>query len=526
MDELSEIEIRWNIPLNLEGVLARSDDLSRLIWNEDWADIAVPATWHVRNDKDSVSAIVPLEEALVEVRPSCSLYTSDEALVGLRLEDADIDAWIGTFRESWRQRAYGLARRLRVRTVFGDAHTPVPDCLGDPFPVEPTRIPLTEGSRCAPIANTVVDGIRCGGLAPIQGVAHRNEERGGVTVHHHRVRYRQPWHRQNLLVVATAGSYDFDEQRGRIRALGEGIERHLCGFPSAEVVAEVPRFGLTIECEDVYGPLALSDVTNRREYVSDLSRDVFVDEALVHYPSRCRPPHGFPGANSSGVAARSTVYEASVYAERELIERHALLWYWYGRARPRLVGRGADSDAQSLALVEELRGDGYAVEFRDLALTESEFTLDENRSISVIVCLLVKHDSLCSIGLGAGSRPSALRSSLLEAFDGVIDHYQSAEVEQVETIGDHRNWYRSPRNFAQISDFLEGGDEPTALAAPLTRKTSFVLVGKSDGLSCVRAVNPSLIPLFFGASNAPVGRADVAELIHRAGVGPFPHPLS
>lgn len=268
-------------------------------------------------------------------------------------------------------------------------------------------------------------------------------------------------------------------------------------------------------------------------------RPVAVPEDLVFYGyARARP--SVVRESSSGCALGSSHGDALQYALLELLERDALLRWWYGD-RPAARRALPDDPAQSVPLA--------ALERRGVRVSSFDLSGGEGAAVALLVTD-GPLGTLCGFGAEftwAGAVGKALGELL--SLTGVALHVRPDEARraaelarhphQIQTVDDHVLYSLTPHAQARVWSRLERSSVDGAAPRWTAQNLPELMRGlrgagrdvisvdltprwlAAQGLHCVRAVVPGLIPMHFGADL----QRDVICREFRGSVDPLPHPF-
>lgn len=260
----------------------------------------------------------------------------------------------------------------------------------------------------------------------------------------------------------------------------------------------------------------------------------------------------YTGANSSGVAAHTSLEDAFENALLECVERDAFMCRWLSRtAPPRIATKTLPGE-----FAARIRG------FSAMATELAVFDLSLDTVPVVMVVAVNRGIGFCTVGTSASPDP---QSALSHAFNEVafrLDefhrrgrvHSGAITPEEVRTPAQHALLYRQVR-YLRRAEFLWSAPESRTFAS-LARQTGpahlldaidaagfspllFDLSAASEGgadrtLHVARAIVPGLIPMSFGYGVQPLAPVRLAQV--RAHLGPtmkrkliyspFPHPFA
>ncbi len=204
-----------------------------------------------------------------------------------------------------------------------------------------------------------------------------------------------------------------------------------------------------------------------------------------------RPEQRIVPMASPGLAAGTDYVGCLLRGIYELVERDAMAIRWLARLEPPIVGyQSIEQDAGLRSAVDEVHGDGFTVEFRDL-------TLDLPFPVSLAVISNERRsEPLCvSMGLACSSSPSeALRKSFSEALLMMQNNYcfEDGGAPQLRTdvaigdlVADHER-HQSLQEFMgsqeHSSMFCPRDDSATTGIAPMEELEQSLRVLESHGL--------------------------------------------
>jgi ribosomal protein S12 methylthiotransferase accessory factor len=342
-----------------------------------------------------------------------------------------------------------------------------------------------------------------------------------------------------------------DFQHADLTAAFEALERR-CGFYTRQLPALRGSFARLHREQPVLDPRLLL-----LPEASPSSRLVPYDESLEvdwvpGYSLRHRAPLLVPARavflgyqedrlllheSSNGCALGGSLEEALLHALFELIERDAFLMTWYARRPVVRLELDAVADRRIPLLCDQAERLGYS-------LRAYRTTVDA--PLPSVWVMAVAHGERLPHTLssaGAHLRPEqAVLSALVEVvgsltmmapgFDLARGRACMADPTRVQTAMDHLHLFGVPEQFPQLAFLEQGGRQPLAEAfaaqAPLARGRS--LTGKLEalvqallehhpdvifveltprrlarqGLRCVRALVPGMLPMTFGHANRRV----------------------
>jgi ribosomal protein S12 methylthiotransferase accessory factor len=312
-------------------------------------------------------------------------------------------------------------------------------------------------------------------------------------------------------------------------AVGEAVERYseswadpgrLYRAPYSQVADHAfhPAW-LTLYTEEQYDrpgfPYARFDPDQPMEWVRGLfhKREVWVPAIAVFQRYACAANEAICQGTSNGLAAGTSIADASHRALLELIERDAVLFSWYTRTPGRriLVSR---ADVPEIArMIDDVEALGASIEL---------YRIDSRTPAYTVVCLGIGDGvnwPSCTVGFGADlDIHAATRKAVLEHgqigpyFRRVLRENRDpipARPEEIHTLQDHELYYL-PAGRASAFDFFRSTQEtatPIAEVPALSGSfedldVAFVDVTSPDlaatSYRVVRAVGKHFLPLYSG----------------------------
>jgi ribosomal protein S12 methylthiotransferase accessory factor len=282
----------------------------------------------------------------------------------------------------------------------------------------------------------------------------------------------------------------------------------------------------------------------------DTGADVWLPVFLTHFGARAALNQSFAQVTTSGLATGTSLFDASMHAICELVERDAFMITWLAQLPSgRLIPDSLDEATRRTIGQFEASG----LEIRTYLL---------KAGIDIPVVLSVVHGDGknwpgATVGLGAHADPvTATRSAILEqALMGPALRQQMLEhrlriprrASQVETPLDHALFY-VPRGRARAFDFLDSGKIAPVMLSELARPKRITLdlyktrladasvrvaiknltppaVATGNNLCVVRAVGTNLQSLHFGFGLTRSATKRLKTAIRRKELNSSPHPL-
>ncbi len=243
-------------------------------------------------------------------------------------------------------------------------------------------------------------------------------------------------------------------------------------------------------------------------------------------------------ANSSGMAAHTKLDEAIRKSALEIIERDAILVYWFNKIKPRRIIL-ADTPDYIQHFSAGLEKIGYELYLTDL-------TLD---TMPVIMAIAVNKDSEFPFFAGAASCESkidAIRKateeleftiwSRLKYHNELRRRIKDISIKTISEPADHEALYMKPEMFEHLRFLMDGPIESIGGDKLYGKKDLYSVLGTKGlklyyidmtareveqlelGIKVVRAIIPGFVPITFGYGQEPLGMRRIYEVPAKLGL--------
>jgi ribosomal protein S12 methylthiotransferase accessory factor len=360
-----------------------------------------------------------------------------------------------------------------------------------------------------------------------------------------------------------------DPRLAYVKAVAEAQERLGCMLPTGLYQARYGELGAAIAPADIvayspaqyarpafpYRPFDPAVVHPWKDGIDlHTGRSVAVLADHVYYGGDLEREHAYTSANTSGVAAYTTLEGAQERAVLELVERDAFMTAWLGRLERPTVDP-ASLPASLTNRVRALRDVGVDVTIKDHTLDLAPVLFVHARSMArgfTRVTAASAFDVEAALDSALGEAEATIAACLREETPRAI------RPEQVVGPQDHADLYARRRYFRR-ADFLAEGSRTVALSSVGTGRPRnwpallrlfaqrgqpvlwFDLAPPNASLAqgrvalmIGRAIVPGLLPICFGRDQEPVAAARFRGLAgdhgqprdrNRSGKPLFPHPF-
>lgn len=370
---------------------------------------------------------------------------------------------------------------------------------------------------------------KAGRLRPVRNAWERaSPELSALKVHVHLSEYACP----NLLF---ASGHDESVCKGvgttateaRIRALAEATERFASGEiaeRSLKRASEANLRGGFCRASEIirYNPRQYEDhplepYNPEAEYLWIAGKNTsgvqqWIPAELVFYPFHDPiRSSALAYANSSGVAAHTSMLAAIESACRELVERDAYMWTWIQRiSRERIATTSLPDQCQRW--ISRLKTKGYETDFVNLSLD----------SHPVILCAVHNSHTL-TLGAACHANPvNAVNKALEEAASLLWSNHPeprgALRKEEVHSTTDHQRLYcesplveeatflYSSSDHINLQDIASGPGSILDAVSHINQPIIVDLSGPHSGmLKVMRVLVPGMVPISFGYDLEPLG---------------------
>lgn len=281
----------------------------------------------------------------------------------------------------------------------------------------------------------------------------------------------------------------------------------------------------------------------------DSGQRVWLPAHLTYFRVDLSGEPEFSQVTTSGLAAGTTIENASLHAILELAERDAFITTWLCQLPSRRLLPDASLDHASARIISRFERQGMEVRF---------YLLENEINIPVVLCVVLGDGRQwpgATIGLGAGANcVTATGKALLE--QALIGPAMRREMlagkrvipkrpQNIKTPLDHALYY-TPKERARAFDFLDSKKMPAVSLSDLELSHTISLAGCLDRLRAagvrvaikdltpskfstrfrvVRALATKLQPIHFGFDLARLGNPRLSRMMKK-GINPHPHPLA
>ena len=365
------------------------------------------------------------------------------------------------------------------------------------------------------------------------------------------------------------GGLSENESLARLKAYAEAAERHCSGIISSlqveKPVSEIASLTKKILGRPTTETLAVDSLyptvraktlklgSKDRLLLAEKSKDVFLPLDTVYYPYRRLESERFAFTNSSGCAAHSNYYDATINAMLELSERDSLMIMWLNKlSLPRITNASLPQGIRTR--IDEIESySGMEVILLDGALDKGVPTV-----VSVIRSRQLSYPNI-HIGAGAAiTLDDALNKAINELeslvyfsyyFDKTYDGPLPGNIEAKDAtqLKHHYLYYHNPEKNPEISFMTEGDSiEYTQMVQDASLEKLFKAGGDwyvldltnsyfdKHNIKVVRVFSTEMVPIWFGQNKIPSlkkrindARTSHGHLIKDVSAHKFPflHPM-
>ncbi|MBU3942749.1 YcaO-like family protein, partial [Patescibacteria group bacterium] len=248
------------------------------------------------------------------------------------------------------------------------------------------------------------------------------------------------------------------------------------------------------------------------------------------------PCHFFP--NSSGMAAYTKLDEAVRRGALEIIERDAMMIYWFNKIKPKRIVLD-NPDDYIVSLSSNLEKVGYK-------LCLANLTLD---TVPVIMAMAVGEGSEFPLFAGAASseiKADAIKKaaeeleftvwSRLKYHNELKQKVKDISLKTIYEPADHEALYMKPEMFEQVRFLVEGPIELISDDELHKKMDLYSVLSENDlklyyidmtakeveqlalGIKVVRSIIPGFVPITFGYGQEPLGMRRLYEIPVKLGL--------